>query len=63
MREILAFNRIGNGRVQHQRRAERFVNGGFEGANDFGDVLGDGCKQLVVTSLDSIITRYDVVPA
>src|ERR1700730_13851440 len=55
VRKIRAFGRLGNGRVEDlnaQRRADRFMNGGFAGTNDVGDLLGNGRKQRVVTLLD-----------
>ena len=63
--EILAFGRFGNARVEGlnaQRRPDRFRNGGFEGANDVGDLLGNGRKQRVASPLDRMIACHDIVP-
>ena len=58
--ELLAFGRFGNARVED--RPDRFRNGGFEGTNDVGDLLGNGRKQRVVSPLDGMIACYDIVP-
>jgi len=63
--EILVVDRLGNARVQalnDQRRADRFMSGGFERTNHIGDVLGNGCKESVVTLLNGLITCDEIVP-
>ena len=61
----LAFGRRGNARVQafnDRRCADRSMSGGFEGTNNIGDILGNGCKKFVVALLNGMVARYEIVP-
>lgn len=65
--EILAFDAFGNGYVVAEdtglQRALWYANGGYEGINYVGDILGNGHKQLVTSRIDGKVTMYNVIAA